>query len=238
MNRSLLSLRHAGYDHPCAPIPQEFTRLDEQDDSLFYERDRFVQHLDSTALEAVEKIIKALTPGPGGRMLDLMASWDSHIPPDIKPDHMAGLGLNPRELAQNPILDSRLVQDLNQNPVLPLDSASFDQVNNIVSVEYLTDPIAVFKEVGRVLKPGGRFLIIFSNRFFEPKVTAIWRRSSESQRIALVETWLAASEAFNKPSEFIVSGLPRPADDKYTRFGIPSDPVFAVYADKMQEAVS
>ena len=101
-------------------------------------------------------------------------------------------GSIPGSWPRNKSLHKWIVHDLNKDPALPLMPQSFDYVLNTVSVDYLTDPIAVFNNVGRVLKPGGLFIIIFSNRYFEPKVTSIWRRSSETERVALVETWLEA----------------------------------------------
>ena len=43
-----------------------------------------------------------------------------------------------------------------------------------VSVDYLTKPLEVMKEVNRVLKPGGLALMSFSNRCFPTKAIAIW----------------------------------------------------------------
>ena len=38
-----------------------------------------------------------------------------------------------------------------------------------VSIQYLTKPIEIFRDVNRILKPGGLFAVIFSNRMFPPK---------------------------------------------------------------------
>jgi hypothetical protein len=101
-----------------------------------------------------------------------------------------------------------------------------------VSVDYMTKPVHVFREVGRVLKSGGLFLVIFSNRMFPEKAVKIWRESDEEGHILLVEEFFRASGAFEKPKAFVSRGRPRPKDDKYVRLGIPSDPIYAVYADR------
>lgn len=47
---------------------------------------------------------------------------------------------------------------------LPLPSAAFDVITCSWVLEHLRDPARVFAEVGRVLKPGGRFLFITPNK--------------------------------------------------------------------------
>jgi SAM-dependent methyltransferase len=212
--------------------PEAFSRLDESDDDLFYSRDRFVSHLDSQALTTVEFLIGTLIVEDQPVVLDLMAGWDSHIPKSLHPNQVVGLGLNPNELKDNQALTQSVLHDLNQDPRLPFSQSFFDAVINTVSVDYMTQPGRVFEEVGRVLKPGGLFLVIFSNRMFPQKAVKIWRQSSESERIMLVEDFFKDSGAFEKPTVFISKGKPRPQEDKYAPLGIPSDPIYAVYAER------
>lgn len=209
-----------------------FSRLDESDDSIFYSRDRFVQHLDSLALSTVEKIIQELVIEKTPAILDLMASWDSHIPPTIQAETVVGLGLNRNELARNETLTDWVYHDLNKDPSLPFPDNTFDVVLNVVSVDYMTKPFDVFREVNRILKPGGLFLVIFSSRLFEQKAVKIWRQSSERERILLVEEFFTRDGTFTRPQLFTSKGKPRPKDDKYAHLGIPSDPIYAVYAEK------
>lgn len=143
---------------------EAFTRLDEEPDAGFYARDRMVEHLDEVALATVERLIGALAIAPRPTILDLMASVDSHLPSALAPAEVVGLGLNERELAANDALTERVIHDLNRDPRLPFEDARFDLVVNTVSVDYLTRPLEVFAEVGRVLKPDGLFLVVFSNR--------------------------------------------------------------------------
>jgi SAM-dependent methyltransferase len=209
-----------------------FSRQDETDDGIFYETDRFVSHLDSTALKTVEHVIGSLIHEERPHVLDLMAGWDSHVPDTLDPERLVGLGLNKNELAGNAKLTEHVIHDLNRDPKLPFPDDAFDAVVNTVSVDYLVKPFDVFGEVGRILKPGGIFLVIFSNRMFEPKAVNIWRRSGEEERVLLVEEYFEHSELFEESRVFVSRGKPRPEDDKYAHLGIPSDPVYAVYAEK------
>jgi hypothetical protein len=209
-----------------------FSRLDESDDRVFYATDRFVSHLDQVARETVEKIIGTLVVEEDPVILDLMAGWDSHIPEGLRSSRIVGLGLNENELKRNNALSEFVIHDLNSVPRLPFPDNTFDAVLNTVSVDYMTKPVLIFKDVGRILKPGGLFLVIFSNRMFPEKAVEIWQRSSEEERILLVEDFFREAGVFKKTALFISKGKPRPEKDKYADQGIPSDPIYALYAEK------
>jgi SAM-dependent methyltransferase len=208
-----------------------FTRLDERDDALFYSRDRFVDHLDAEALRTVERIIGELITEERPQVLDLMASCNSHLPDGIEPGKLTVLGLNRRELEANRRADERVVHDLNADPRLPFADDSFDVALNTVSVDYLVHPFEVFHEVERILRPGGLFLVIFSDRSFPQKVVKIWREASSEERLFMVSDFLLAA-GFEPPRFFVSEGKPRPADDRYAALTSVSDPVYAAYAEK------
>uniref|UniRef100_A0A832A6C3 Methyltransferase domain-containing protein n=1 Tax=Desulfacinum infernum TaxID=35837 RepID=A0A832A6C3_9BACT len=211
---------------------EAFQRLDESDDAVFYQKDRFVSHLDRTALETVEHIVGSLIIEDRPVILDLMAGWDSHIPATVKAAEVVGLGLNENELQGNEALSRYVLHDLNADPKLPFADGTFDVVLNTVSVDYMTRPFEVFGEVARILKPGGMFLVIFSNRMFPQKAVKIWKDSSEEERIFLVEDFFRSVPDFGEPHLLVSKGKPRPADDKYAHLGIPSDPIYAMWAEK------
>jgi SAM-dependent methyltransferase len=162
-----------------------------------------------------------------------MASVDSHLPPGISPAECVGLGLNQNELDANRALSEVVIHDLNTSPQLPFDDGRFDVVLNTVSVDYLTRPFEVFRDVARILKPGGLFLVIFSNRMFPTKAVKIWRTSNDAERALLVSDFFGATGSFETPRIFVSMGQPRPQDDQYAGRGIPSDPVLAVYAERL-----
>jgi len=101
-----------------------------------------------------------------------------------------GHGMNPVELDANPRLTRRFVQDLNRDPLLPLDDASCDAALCCASVQYLTRPVEVFAEVRRVLRPGGLFVVSHSNRCFPTKAVAIWRALDWRRQANLVGSYL------------------------------------------------
>jgi SAM-dependent methyltransferase len=144
-------------------LPAEaFRRYDETPDEEFYAVPRLVTHIDDGAIRAVTQLYRELFP-PGGGILDLMSSWVSHLPPEIEYERVVGLGMNEEELRRNPRLDSYVVQNLNADPRLPFPNGEFDGCGICVSIDYLTRPVEVLREVGRVLKPGAPVVITFSN---------------------------------------------------------------------------
>jgi SAM-dependent methyltransferase len=154
--------------------PELFSRLDESPDELFYAAPRFVAHIDDGAIAAVTQLYREYFP-PGGAILDLMSSWISHLPPEIEYREVVGIGMNREELAANPRLHTGLVWDLNRTPRLAFDDSRFHGAAICVSVDYLTQPIEVLRECGRVLRPGASLVITFSNRCFPTKIIAAWR---------------------------------------------------------------
>jgi SAM-dependent methyltransferase len=207
----------------------DLSRDDETPDTDFYTKPRFVDHLDSKALETVEEIYGRLIPA-SSTILDLMAGPDSHLRKVKDPVKVVGLGLNETELEANPILSEHVIHDLNSDPRLPFPDNHFDIVVNTVSVDYLTQPLEVFREVSRVLKPEGLFIVVFSNRMFPPKAVNIWKRRTEKQRVELVRRFFTLSGRFRIQGYEESIGKPRPKDDKYYGQGIPSDPIYAVWA--------
>jgi SAM-dependent methyltransferase len=208
-----------------------FVRLDPSPDGVFYAKPRMVHHLDSTALSQIADLYRRLVP-KGARILDLMSSWTSHIDADLAPEQVTGLGMNGRELETNKLLSERLVHDLNLDPRLPLPDEAYDAAICTVSVEYLTKPQEVFAQVRRVLRPGGRFVVTFSDRWFPPKVIKVWQDVHEFERVGLVLEYFLRDGGFSNLQSWSMRGLPRPADDKYADRMAQSDPIYAVWGER------
>lgn len=171
--------------------PEYFQRYDESPDELFYTQPRLVVHIDEGAIAAVTQLYSELLPETG-HVLDLMSSWRSHLPSSFR-GRVSALGMNAEEMRQNPQVDEFVVQNLNRTPRLPYADQTFDGAVCTVSVQYLIEPVTVFKEVRRVLKPDAPFIITFSNRCFPTKAVAIWQVTSMAQKAALVASYLEAA---------------------------------------------
>src|SRR5215831_1403703 len=133
-------------------LPQgAFEKLDADEDEIFYEPPRLVCHIDDGAIAALTQFYREVLP-PGGVLLDLMSSWVSHLPPEIGYAEIIGHGMNATELAANPRLSRWFVQNLNRDTRLPLADDSVDAAMVCVSVQYLQHPVAVLREISRVLR--------------------------------------------------------------------------------------
>jgi len=169
--------------------PGAFVKSDGSDDALFYEQPRLVNHIDDRAIAALTDFYRRILP-PGGRLLDLMSSWVSHLPPDVVYSEVIGHGMNQVELAANPRLTRWWVQDLNVDARLPLEAAAVDAAMICVSIQYLEKPVAVLAEVARVLAPGGPLIVGFSDRCFPTKAVAIWQALVTAEQGQLVKLYM------------------------------------------------
>ncbi len=184
--------------------PEYFQRVDESPDPEFYREPRLVTHIDDHAIASLTRFYGQLIPD-GAMVLDLMTSWVSHLPEGKPLAGVAGLGMNLVELENNPVLTERVVQDLNANPVLPWHDGTFDAAIVTVSIQYLTSPVEVFREVARVLKPGGPFAVAYSNRCFPTKAVRIWQSLGDRDHAELIALYFRLSGAFDQAQAFDIS---------------------------------
>ena len=212
-----------------APLP----RPDITDDRQFYAEARFTTHIDKRAQQTVSEIHGRLL-APNTHVLDLMSSYRTHLPDGLELASLTGLGMNAEEMGRNPRLTDHIVHNLNKFPILPFGNHTFDTVICNASVEYLVRPAEVFTEVARVLRPGGLFVVTFSNRWFPPKAVYVWTELHEFERVGLVLDYFLKSGSFEDLHTYSDRGRIRPFDREDRYFGkIPfSDPVYAVWGRK------
>jgi len=194
-----------------------FTRVDEGVDTVFYASPRIVTHIDVDAIRAVGDLYEELRVD--GDVLDLMSSWVSHF--HTPPRHLRVLGLNEHELRSNPAASERIVHDLNTEPRIPLPAECVDDAVCCVSIDYLTRPVVVFRDVARVLRPGGRLVCTFSNRLFPTKAVRGWLYATEDERCRIVAEYFRRSGVFGPP----ITSRRTPLDHR-------GDPLYAVWASR------
>ena len=192
-----------GADDRYAGFPAGFfDRADDRPDVVFYAPTRLVTHIDDAAIAAVGELyaelgIDGTAPAPR-RVLDLMSSWVSHF--RTPPAELVVLGMNAAELDANTAATERIVRDLNADPTLPLPDGDVDAAVCCVSIDYLTRPIEVLADVGRVLRPGGQLAVTFSNRCFPTKAVRGWLATDDAQHGAVVAELVRRTGRFTEPT--------------------------------------
>lgn len=198
-----------------SPYPEVyFARQDDTDDALFYAEPRKVVHIDDAAITTLRDRVFARLLPRSGALLDVMSSWRSHLPDTLDATRVVGIGMNAEEMADNPQLTEYRVQDLNVSPALDFPDATFDAAVCTVSVQYLVRPIDVFADVRRVLKPGGVFVVSFSDRCFPTKAVWVWLFTDAAKHRELVSDYMRRA------------GLVRITTSSYEPGG--SDPLYVV----------
>jgi SAM-dependent methyltransferase len=217
--------------HPVVPVLKEAERskLDDQDDALFYAEPRFVQHLDGAFRARLTQLYRERIPA-GATVLDLMSSWVSHLPEEVSYGTVIGHGLNAEELQANPRLDRHWVQNLNRDPSRPLADGCVDAALVVAGWQYLQQPEAVAAELLRVVRPGGQVIVAFSNRMFFQKAPRVWTDGSDRERLSYVARVLMA-QGWEQPE---ILAEPTRAAGPLGWIGGHGDPFFAVIAARPQ----
>ena len=167
-------------------------KSDISDDEIFYQQPRFVHHLSDSFRTRLtnlysEYLLKHYI------ILDLMSSWVSHLPPNIRYKKVIGHGMNQAELSSNERLDRFFVQNLNKKQNMPIEDSSVDVGLIVAGWQYLQYPEKVSLELSRVIKSDSLLIISFTNRAFWTKAPNIWTYSSEEKRIEYVTSVLTSN---------------------------------------------
>ena len=200
-------------------------KIDIADDNIFYLQPRYVHHLSHSFRTRLTSLYAEYLC-EHNVILDLMSSWVSHLPINIKYKKIIGHGLNKTELVANTRLDSFWVQNLNKTQNIPYEDSSVDVGLIVAGWQYLQYPENVSQELSRIIKSDSLLIISFSNRAFWTKSPNIWTYSSEEKRIEYVVNVLSANgwrieKIFNEKTY----------DEKLLGFyKIESDPFFSIIA--------
>ncbi len=167
-------------------------KLDIADDKIFYQQPRYVHHLSASFRTRLTKLYSEYLLNHHV-ILDLMSSWVSHLPSNIRYKKVIGHGMNEAELGSNKRLDKFWVQNLNKTQKMPIEDSTIDVGLIVAGWQYLQYPEKVSLELSRIIKSDSLLLISFTNRAFWTKAPNIWTYSSEEKRIEYVNNVLTAN---------------------------------------------
>jgi len=200
-------------------------KVDITDDQIFYQQPRYVHHLSNSFRTRLTSLYSEYLHNHHV-ILDLMSSWVSHLPSNIKYKKVIGHGLNEAELSSNKRLDRFWVQNLNNTQNMPMEDSSIDVGLIVAGWQYLQYPEKVSLELSRIIKSDSLLIISFTNRAFWTKAPNIWTNSSEMNRIEYVKSVLS-SNGWRIDKVFIE----KTHDNKLFGFySTESDPFFSVIA--------
>ncbi|WP_323991364.1 class I SAM-dependent methyltransferase [Nguyenibacter sp. L1] len=169
--------------------PAAFTVASAAPDAEFFAHRAPGPLLDPGARAAVTALYHTLI-AEGADILDLMAGPHSHLPPDLPRGTVIGIGLDRAVMQDNVDLTHRIVQDLNEDPTLPLPDETMDVACLCDVVPYLRHPLVTLAEILRVLRPGGVAILTFSDRFLPQKAVALWQALDHDDRRRLLDMLL------------------------------------------------
>lgn len=153
---------------------------------------------------------------PGSAVLDICSSWVSHYPSSwaskepkdamLRMSRISGLGMNAVELGANSQLDDFAVHNLNvEDPKLPFEDETFDAVTCVGGINYLTKPVDVIREARRVLRPGGKLVLGFSNHCHSSKVVALWKMMDWLQHCVLLASYFHYAGGWSNADAFDIT---------------------------------
>ena len=160
-------------------------KIDNSDDEIFYHQPRYVHHLSDSFRTRLTSLYSEYLLSHNV-ILDLMSSWVSHLPPNVRYKKVIGHGMNEAELISNKRLDSFWVQNFNNTQKMPVEDSSIDVGLMVAGWQYLQHPEKVSLELSRIIKSNSLLIISFTNRAFWTKAPNIWTYSSEDKRIEYV----------------------------------------------------
>ena len=167
-------------------------KIDTADDEIFYHQPRFVHHLSDSFRTRLTNLYSEYLLNHH-IILDLMSSWVSHLPSNIKYKKIIGHGMNEAELISNKRLDRFWVQNFNNTQNMPIEDSSIDVGLIVAGWQYLQFPEKISLELSRIIKSDALLIISFTNRAFWNKSPNIWTYSSEDKRIEYVKKVLVSN---------------------------------------------
>lgn len=159
------------------------------------------KYLNYNQLLFEQKVGDTLSVKPGQKVLDI-GCGSGYIANTIQAHtgaHVYGINVSPEQIATakvNAERSGKLGKELDfqvasMNDALPFEDNSFDAVYIMQAICYVHDPLALMKEVRRVLKPAGVFsdLSIVQLDKYDPMNQTHLTMMKNAQRVAVVTTF-------------------------------------------------
>lgn len=110
----------------------------------------------------VRQVLPFIKQYPDCRLLDIGCGWEARLLKTVEPYIKSGVGIDFKagEVHTPKITTRRLALD----KVLPFPKKSFDVITMLAVLEHLAEPLAIAREIERILVSGGRLIITVPSR--------------------------------------------------------------------------
>jgi 2-polyprenyl-3-methyl-5-hydroxy-6-metoxy-1,4-benzoquinol methylase len=102
----------------------------------------------------------------GCRLLDVGCGWEARLLRELEPYLAAGWGVDFKAPAL--ATDKLRTISVRLDDRLPFENESFDIVTMLAVLEHLDKPLAIMREIARLLRPDGRLLLTVPSRYAKP----------------------------------------------------------------------
>jgi len=145
----------------------------------------------------LERVRRYLRPRPDDRLLEIGCSrgfLTQRVREELSPS-TTGVDLNPEAIA-NACVDGLSVMDAQ---ALAYEDESFDKIYSFHCIEHIPDLSGAFREMSRVLKPGGRILLVYPAEpirglYVVPTAIILFGNALRAREIHLHKLWPAKIE--------------------------------------------
>jgi 2-polyprenyl-3-methyl-5-hydroxy-6-metoxy-1,4-benzoquinol methylase len=114
----------------------------------------------------IGKVLPVIKQYSSCNLLDIGCGWDYRLLKTVRPFIKTGVGIDFKveKYEDNKIRTIPMIM----TDHLPFEAESFDIVTMLAVLEHLSDPLSMTREIGRILKKGGKLVLTVPSKIAKP----------------------------------------------------------------------
>lgn len=179
--------------------------LKHPDESDYVESKLFFNQSDPTPTQKklIAYVNQTILGDLTGRILSIFSGNESYYSPG-KISEFVALSPVSDHLEESESFSIRFLHDFETDSKLPFDDGVFDAALFNFHIGKLTRPIEFFREVARVLKPEGVFLVTFIHPHYSKQFTRMWAMGDGQDHVVQSESFFEYSGDFTKSTTLAI----------------------------------